>query len=319
LAGGAFISSENPFFDLFSQENIKDREFEAGYNLAKKMHDAKVSKDASVLVFYDSVKTTSPEGQPDLNLATPILDGYYSFTNYWPTFAGMGGMGEINFLYPCQAWAGNELGRHFLGGAAISGSIKMDTVIMHGTRPMSGYHLITKAEKNIVFELDGKPALDVIDDLLGGSVAWEAFPLLITLGVNNGDKFSDYDEENYASRLCLAIDRDRKALIMFETDLTEGSEVQLMQRNINFNYIPAQVNKLLAKVGDRKPLLGLYIDCLGRVCGYSGLPEEESLEVIKALGDLPFFGIFSGVEIANVGPSVKALDWTGVLCIFSEA
>ena len=39
---------------------------------------------------------------------------------------------------------------------------------------------------------------------------------------------------------------------------------------------------------------------------------------MKAVGDIPFFGIFSGVEIANVGASVKALDWTGVLCIFSE-
>jgi small ligand-binding sensory domain FIST len=65
-------------------------------------------------------------------------------------------------------------------------------------------------------------------------------------------------------------------------------------------------------------LLGLYIDCLGRVSGFSGFPEEESLVVVDALEGLPFFGVFSGVEIANVGSKVMALDWTGVLCIFSE-
>ena len=106
---------------------------------------------------------------------------------------------------------------------------------------------------------------------------------------------------------------------MFENDLKEGSEVQLMQRNIDFAYIKPQVDKLMSKLENRKPVVALYIDCLGRVCGFSGLPEEESLEVIKALGDLPFFGMFSGVEIANVGPTVNALDWTGVLCVFSEA
>jgi small ligand-binding sensory domain FIST len=91
-----------------------------------------------------------------------------------------------------------------------------------------------------------------------------------------------------------------------------------MQRNIDFAYIQPQVNKLMSKLGNRKPVLAFYIDCLGRVSGFSGLPQEESREVIKALGDIPFFGMFSGVEIANVGDNVNALDWTGVLCIFSE-
>jgi hypothetical protein len=40
--------------------------------------------------------------------------------------------------------------------------------------------------------------------------------------------------------------------------------------------------------------------------------------VIRLLGDIPFFGIFSGVEIANIATSVKPLDWTGVVCLFSE-
>jgi len=29
-------------------------------------------------------------------------------------------------------------------------------------------------------------------------------------------------------------------------------------------------------------------------------------------------GMFSGVEIAKVGQEMQALDWTGVLCVFSE-
>jgi hypothetical protein len=221
-------------------------------------------------------------------------------------------------MYPCEAWANDTMGRQVLAAVTIGGPIKMDTIIMHGTRPVGSYHTITKARDNIVYELDGQPALDVIHRLLGGNVEWEEFPLLVTLGVNNGDKFSEYEEENYASRLCLAIDREEKALVMFENDLETGSEVQLMQRNIDFKYIPSQVEKLISKLEGRRPILALYIDCLGRVCSFSGLPQEESLEVIKALGNIPFFGVFSGVEIANVGHKVNALDWTGVLCLFSE-
>jgi hypothetical protein len=318
LAGGAFLSSDVSFFKLFFEENIKDREFEAGKAIAKKIRDANTSDNASLIFFYDSIKVTSMEGQPMLNVATPILEGFYAAYQYWPTVAGVGAWGDMNIVYPCAVWAGKENGRHALAAARIEEPIKMDTIILHGTRPASGYHTITKAEKNVIFELDGKPALEVVDKLLGGSVPWEEFPLLVTLGVNNGNKFDEYKEENYASRLCLSIDKQRKALIMFETDLTEGSEVQLMRRNIDFKYIQPQVDKLFSKVGTRKPILAFYIDCLGRVSGFSGLPEEDSLEVIRVLGDIPFLGIFSGVEIANVGQHVRALDWTGVLCLFSE-
>ncbi len=318
LAGGAFLSADTPFFDLFLEIGIKDREFEAGKSLAKKISDNNSYEDASMLMFYDSVKQTSTEGQPRLNIATPILEGFYSQFKHWPTIAGIGAFGDINFTLPCCVWADGKIERHGLTATTIYGALKMDTIIMHGTRPVGGYHTITKAEGNVIFEIDNKPALDIIDMILGGTMPWEEFPLLVTLGVNNGDKYSDFKEEDYASRLCLAIDKERKALIMFETDLTDGTEVQLMRRNIDFKYIQPQVDKLIKKSGSRKPVLAFYIDCLGRVSSYSGISEEESLEVIKALGEIPFFGIFSGVEIANVGPAVKALDWTGVLCLFSE-
>lgn len=33
---------------------------------------------------------------------------------------------------------------------------------------------------------------------------------------------------------------------------------------------------------------------------------------------MPLLGLYSGVEIARVGGQMQALDWTGVLCVFSE-
>ncbi len=318
LSGGLIISSDPPGFHFFSEENINDREFDAGKKLAEKIKNANLPDEHGLLFFYDSIKTTSTEGTPELNLATPILQGFKEGYGYWPKIAGIGAWGDIQVVHPCQVWIENKIQRNLIGALSVSGRLKMDTVIMHGTKPMSDYHTITRAAKNVIYEIDGTPALAFIDKLMGGSVPWEEFPLLVTLGVNTGDKYGDYQEELYASRLCFGIDQENKALIMFETDLETGSEIQLMQRNIDFKYIGLQVEKLFEKVGSAKPLAALYIDCLGRVSGFSGLQQEESLEVYQQLKGLPFFGIFSGVEIANVGKEVKALDWTGVLCIISE-
>ena len=33
---------------------------------------------------------------------------------------------------------------------------------------------------------------------------------------------------------------------------------------------------------------------------------------------MPLLGMYAGVEIAKVGLEMEALDWTGVLCVFSE-
>ncbi len=318
MVGAGFITSEKPFFQQFFESSIKDREFEAGQSIAKQVMDAGVPADAAFVMFYDSIKQTSSEGAPMLNIATPILEGFRFQYGSWPLIAGIGSFADLNFSMPCKVWANGKTARQGLGIAAISGSLKMDQVILRGTRPIGGYYKITRVEGNVIFELDNRPALEVISGILGDTVSWEQFPFFVTLGVNNGDKYAPYDEDNYFSRLCFAVDTEKKSLSMFETDLTEGMEVQLMRRDIDFSYIQPRINKLLEKLGSRKPVLALYIDCIGRASAFSGMADEESEEVVRAVGDIPFIGMFSGVEIANVGADVKALDWTGVLCIFSE-
>ena len=117
----------------------------------------------------------------------------------------------------------------------------------------------------------------------------------------------------------MGVDRDRGGLIMFEPDLKEGSEVQLMQRSFDFSYIRQRAEDILNRVKGRNPIFALYIDCAGRASAYSGTEGEEAEEVQKIIGPkMPLLGMFSGVEIAKVGMDMQALDWTGVLCVFSE-
>ena len=141
----------------------------------------------------------------------------------------------------------------------------------------------------------------------------------MTLGVNRGQRFGPFREEDYANRLCMAVDRERGGLIMFENDLQAGSEVQLMRRSIDFNYVGKRAEELLARLEGRTPFFALYIDCAGRAAAYCGTEREEAEEVQRVIGSrMPLLGMYSGVEIARVGQQIQALDWTGVLCVFSE-
>ena len=110
---------------------------------------------------------------------------------------------------------------------------------MHGCKPSSDYHTITKVDGATVLEIDGKPALELVAKLLGPESYkdWEDYPFFVTLGVNKGDKYSEFREEEYANRMVMGIDKPRGGLIMFENDLKAGSDVQLMRRSIDFPLI----------------------------------------------------------------------------------
>lgn len=319
MAGAGFLSSDKNFFIINTEAGVKDRELDAGTNLGKTIKE-NLRADSSLLILYDCMKFTHDESDQLLfNLSMPILEGLLSQIKQWPTsVAGVGVIGDMTGASACAIWANDYVSRHGLASVTISGSLKMDTVILQGTSPAGSYHTITKAEHNRILEIDGRPALEMIDEMTGGGMSWDEYPLFITLGANHGDKFGDYIPENYSNRFCLAIDKEAKALIMVENDLKEGDDVQLMRRDVDFKYIQPKIEELKAKIGNRKPVFAFYIDCIGRVSAFSGMPEEESQEVIRLLGDIPLFGIFSGVEIANIGKGVKPLDWTGVVCLFSE-
>lgn len=318
--GLALLSSDEDIFSTYIESGLNRSEFESGSSLGEQINENESNID-SMLVFYDSVKQSAKLGSPAMNLATPLINGIKSKISPLPVFAGCGTLADAFFDYPSIQYYNDKIYEQCVMALVLNNSLQMDTIILHGTKPASGYHTITKSEGNIIYEIDNKPALVLISEILGedSGLQWEDFPLFLTLGLNKGDKFGDYNEDNYANRLCLAIIRELKAIVMFEPDIIPGMEIQIMRRSFDFNYIGERVIDIFKKIEGRKPVLAFYINCLGRCSAYSGLEKEDVEELQKFIPkELPLFGIYSGVEIAKVGNDVQALDWTGVLCILSE-
>jgi hypothetical protein len=138
------------------------------------------------------------------------------------------------------------------------------------------------------------------------------------LSAGPGDDIDLFMEE-YQNRLVMAVDEERGGLMMFENDLKAGAEIQLMRRSIDFGYMEEKVNQLYERIGDREPVLALYVDCGGRISMFTGTEEEEAAEIQRTVGSrTPLLGMYSAIEIAKVGGEVQPLDWTGVLCILSQ-
>ena len=320
--GVVVLKSDIVKVDTFIEHGLKEHgSLEVGQRLGQQINSEKYEGEAGLIYMYDSVKSFSASGF-DMNIGTYLMEGIGESLESWPSAAGMGMIGNIQFNPTFQFFDDQIVQQAAMGLVLHGKGVRLDTTVMHGCQPASGYHTVTGAERNVVLEIDGKPALDMIDEMLGQGMSknWEDYPLFITLGVNKGDKFGDYNEENYASRLCMAIDKERKGLVMFEPDLTPGTEIQLMRRSIDFSYIRKRAQQLFSKLEGRRPLLAIYIDCMGRAASYCGSEEEEGAEIQKVFGSqMPLFGMYTGVELGDVAGQQQALDWSGVLCILSES
>ena len=317
--GVAVIASDSLQIEMFIERGLPDNEHSVGVALARQINSRQYRGEPNLLLMYDSVKRSAAEGLA-LNMATPLIQGMSAALGIWPPAAGVGMMGSMQFN-PTFQWFDDRIEQNSAMALVLANGVRMDTVIMHGCKPSGAYHKITKADENVILEIDGRPALEVITRMLGSTPdrSWEEYPLFVTLGLNKGDKFGEFKEENYANRLCMAIDKSRSALVMFEPDLVAGSEVRLMRRSIDFEYIGTRAGQLLDSLGGRNPFLAVYIDCAARASAYCGTEREEAEEVQRVIGSvMPLLGMYAGVEIAKVGSEMEALDWTGVLCVFSE-
>lgn len=313
--GVGVINSAQMQIDIFTESELDKRgERAVGSALGRRIANATYAGEPNLLLMYDMIK----KPQAELNVATHLLDGIAEHLPDWPNMAGVGVFGSMQFTAATQ-WSGDDVLTQSAIALVLSGGVRMDTIIMHGCRPASRYYTVTASDGARVLEIEGKPALDFIADLIPDR-AWEEYPLFVTLGVNRGDQFGDFREEDYSNHLCMAIDRERGALVMFEPSLTPGTQVQLMRRSVDYEYLAVRVNRLFEQIGERQPFFALYIDCAGRASAFCGSEREEAEEVQRVLSqrDVPLLGMYSGVEIAKVGGTPRGLDWTGVLCLFSE-
>jgi small ligand-binding sensory domain FIST len=180
-------------------------------------------------------------------------------------------------------------------------------------------------EGPVLYEIDGKPIVRVIDEIYGNDSWQTQIPVKrLSLGINHGEKYGQFREADYVNRLIAGVLPGKEGVVLFEPDLQEGMEVQFMLRDAETIIASARTNaqELLAKIGSdgRKPAFGLYIDCAGRTADMSDTLTEEAAEVQNTFrqNNVPLLGFYSGVEIAPFRGQSRGLDWTGVLLILAE-
>ena len=171
-----------------------------------------------------------------------------------------------------------------------------------GWDPFGPERLITRAEGNVLYELDGQSALSLYKTYLGEHASGlPATGLLFPLSVRTSEIKSGL------VRTILGINEETQSLT-FAGDVPLGSYARLMKANFE-RLIDGAHDAAVASyegVGSTSPDLALLISCVGRKLVLKQRIEEEVESVRDVLGERTVLtGFYSYGEISPFRPSAK--------------
>lgn len=231
-----------------------------------------------------------------------------------------------------------------VSGVAFASDVALVSRVTQGCQPVGPERRITRAERNLVLELDREAALDVLlaDLKLEGLAPPEALDALrhTLVGLADGtDESIAYPGQFGADtrvRHLIGIDPARRGVAV--ADLVEpGMRLAFCQRDTeaarrDLVRICAEIREelepemlplatALALQGSdaehqphpaRRIAGAIYASCSGRGGPHFGAPSAELAIVRHALGDVPLAGFFAAGEIARR----HLYGYTGVLTVF---
>lgn len=166
--------------------------------------------------------------------------------------------------------------------------------IYGGWTPFGPERVVTKSDDNILFELDGQPALDLYKTYLGDKAkdlpgAALLYPLNVKVQI----------DDQPIVRSILNIDETNNSVIL-AGDIPENAKVQLMMTNVdNIANASERAAKQAMNLRQNKPELAMLVSCIGRKLVLDQRVEEEVEEVIEVIGqDATISGFYSYGEIA---------------------
>lgn len=231
-----------------------------------------------------------------------------------------------------------------LSGVAFDAQVELVSRVTQGCQPIGAQAAITAAQDNVVLELDGEPALDVLLDTLGVTLQGDAQAALRAVratlaGLEDADAPQRQRTGHFGAdtrvRHIVGLDATRSGVALGD-HVEVGMRLAFCQRNVgaaraDLMRICAEIREELSPqleeaqalpaagsaphaepAGGRRICGALYVSCSGRGGPHFGGPSAELQIVRHALGDVPVAGFFAGGEIA----AHRLYGYTGVLTVF---
>jgi small ligand-binding sensory domain FIST len=211
-------------------------------------------------------------------------------------------------------------GRALTGGAVVAwltGAHRVQAIVSQGCRPIGRKYVVTKAERNVIFELGGRAALLELKDLFESLTPREQ--QLARAGLHVGRVIDEYKDHlgpgDFLIRNVMGIDPQHGAVAIGDY-VRPGQSVQFHVRDRQT--ADEELREMLASAlrqGSR-PAAALLFTCNGRGTRMFDQPDHDARTVHDLAGPLPLAGLFAAGEIGPVGGKNFVHGFTASVALF---
>ena len=197
-------------------------------------------------------------------------------------------------------WSGDEVTTEGAAGVALRGALRLETLVAQGCRPIGQPVFVTGCRDNVIFELDGKRSLEVLQELYEAADARdrELFRHSLFLGVGMREGETEYHVGDFLVRNLLHIDQTSGAITV-AAQLEQGTVAQFHLRDAETSAEDLEAH--LAELSQESaPAGALLFSCLGRGEHLYGQPDHDSRAFATRCGQVPLGGFFCNGEIGPV-------------------
>ena len=239
------------------------------------------------------------------------LEGTLSSERFLPMWGGGAGNNYI-FGEPTYQYCDDEVVSDGVSYALLSGKAQASWAISHSLIPIGGERKVTRSQGNVIYEIDGKPATEVLEEYLPeGALAderdWSRYAYSLALTSKAPSYMKD---EEYIVRGVPQLNLTDGSVTV-QTEVTEGTSVWFSSRDKE--KITAGLDRMAAQIkeqlGGAQPKLVFQFECSTR--GKLMFREQEKLQLLKRLRqsvdpDVPWAGFYT--EGRELGPVEKHND-----------
>ena len=217
-----------------------------------------------------------------------------------------GGVGNnLNLREPAYQYCDDEAVSNGVSYALLSGEAQVSWAISHGMVPIGGKRKVTRSQGNIIYEFDGKPAIEMLKEYLPEHALiedrnWMDYAISLALIFEAPNYMED---EEYVVRGVPGI-RMADGSITVQTEVPEGTSIWFSSRDkekisTRFDQMAGQIKDQL---GDEKPKLVFQFECSTR--GKLQFREQKKQEIFRRFRqsvdpDVPWAGFYT---IGEIGP-----------------
>ena len=247
------------------------------------------------------------------------LEGNLSSDRFLPIWGG--GAGDNLALVRTYQYCDDKIVSDGVAYALLSGEAQPVSAIGIGYLPIGGERKVTRSEGTVIYEIDGKPALEMTQEYLPDSALaedWRRYAHSCVLCLRAPSYMKD---EEYVVRIILSLDpTDGSAIV--QTEVPEGTSVWMTSKDQEkFTAgLDRMAEQIKQELGGNEPKLVLHFDCVSR--GKLMFRDQEKMRLLRQFGQVvgpeaPWAGFYTFGEIGPVGKHNCYHNYTGVVLALS--